>query len=65
MTGIAARLLRCFAVIRNFYSSLLDTGFPSIKVKYISKSPCSLVSSGLLGKLYDYPAEQEREGWEF
>lgn len=53
MTGIAARLLRCFAVIRNFYSSLLDTRFPSIKVKYISKSPCSLVSSGLLGKLYD------------
>lgn len=53
MTGIAACPLQCFAVIRDFYSSLLDTRFPSIKVKYISKSPCSVVSSGLLGKLYD------------
>lgn len=53
MTGIAASLLQCFAVIRNFYFSLLDTSFPSIKVKYISKSPCSVASSGLLGKLYE------------
>lgn len=53
MTEIAACLLQYFAVIRNFYISLLDTRFPFIKVKYISKSPCSMVSSGLLGKLYD------------
>lgn len=48
MTGIAACLLQCFAVIRNFDSFLLDTVFPSIKVKYILKSPRSVVSSGLL-----------------
>ena len=48
MTGIAACLLQCFAVIWNFDSSLLDTRSPSIKLKYILKSPCSVVSSGLL-----------------
>lgn len=52
MTGIAACLLQCFAVIQDFYFSLLDTRFSSIKVKYILKSPCSVASSGLLGKLY-------------
>lgn len=55
VTGIAACLLLCFAVIWNFYFSLLDTLFPSIKVKYILKSPCSSVSSDLLGKLYNLP----------
>lgn len=62
MTGIVACLPQCFAVTQNFYSSLLDTRFPSIKVKYIFTSPCSVESTGLLGKLYNLAAELERAG---
>jgi hypothetical protein len=55
MTGIPARLLQCFAVIWNSYSCLLDTRFPSIKVKYILKAPCLVARGGLLGELYNLP----------
>lgn len=55
MTGIPALLLQRFAVIWNFYSCLLDTRFPSIKVKYILTAPCSVASGGLLGELYNLP----------
>lgn len=61
MTGILARPLQCFAVIWNFYSCLLDTRFPSIKVKYILKAPCSVASGGLLGELCSLPCRAIRE----